>query len=257
MQIDLRDRIALVTGGSRGIGYAICSALLKQGCRVAFCARDEKRIIIAERELSEWGQCLGIVGDTTDPKSIDRVCQSAKRELGKIEILINNVGGESLETHTFESSNRRIWNEVWKKNAFSAIQFTHHVISDMKAGGWGRVVSIASAQGREGGGRSWYNMAKSAEISLMKTLSMDRDLVRNNITFNSVAPGAIQSQGGVWGKLAQEDPSAFQRSVELRPLGRLGKPEEVADLVVFLCSPRASFINGACIPIDGGESRSF
>jgi len=120
------------------------------------------------------------------------------------------------------------------------------------------VVTIASLLGREGGGRPWFNMAKSAEISLMKTLAMNASLARDGITFNSVAPGAIMIPSTGWEEEQKKDPEKFKKMVDLQfPLDRLGTPEEVANVVVFLCSEKASLVNGACIPIDGGESRSF
>ena len=123
---------------------------------------------------------------------------------------------------------------------------------------WGRVVTVSSLYGREGGGRPWHNMAKAAEISLMKSLSMKADLVRDGITFNSVAPGSIMIPDTGWEKEQKKDPSGFEKMVQSTlPLGRLGTPEEVAQVIVFLSSEKASFVNGACVAIDGGEGRSF
>jgi len=120
------------------------------------------------------------------------------------------------------------------------------------------VITVTSIYGREGGGKPWFNLAKSAEISLMKSLSMDTDLVRQGITFNSVAPGAIMISGTLWEAEKEKDPHSFQEYVNQNyPLGRLGTPEEVAHMIAFLCSQQASLVNGACIVVDGGESRSF
>ena len=151
-----------------------------------------------------------------------------------------------------------VWIDVYNKNALSAVRFTMAAIPFMRKQKWGRVVTISSIQGREGGGRPWFNMAKSAEISLMKTLAMNPALARDGITFNSVAPGAIMISDTGWEKEQKKNPDKFKRMVEGQfPLGRLGTPEEVANVVVFLCSQKASLINGASIPLDGGEGRSF
>jgi len=136
--------------------------------------------------------------------------------------------------------------------------FTSLTIPLMKKNKWGRVITVASRYGKEAGGRPWFAMAKSAEISLMKTLSLDKMLVRQGITFNSVAPGAIMIPDTGWDTRAKEDPQGLKNLVDKEfPLGRMGKPEEVASVVVFLCSERASLINGACLSVDGGESKSF
>ena len=111
---------------------------------------------------------------------------------------------------------------------------------------------------KKGSGRPWFNMAKSAEISLMKTLAMTSYLVRDGITFNSVAPGSIMIEGTGWEKEMRKNPRKFKKMIETEfPLGRLGEPEEVASVVTFLCSEMASLVNGACIAVDGGESKSF
>ena len=139
-----------------------------------------------------------------------------------------------------------MWTDVYNKNAMAAMRFTKLVIPFMRKQKWGRVVTISSIYGKEGGGRPWFNMAKSAEISLMKSLSMDKRLVRDGITFNTVCPGHISVEGKT-----DED------NVEDFPLGRMGSPEEVANVVAFLCSEKTSLVNGACVVVDGGESRSF
>ena len=111
---------------------------------------------------------------------------------------------------------------------------------------------------KEGGGRPWFTMAKSAEVSLMKTLARDPQLVRDGITFNSVAPGAVMIPGTGWEIAQKKNPVKFRKMVDQDfPLGRLGSPEEVACVAVFACSQQASWLNGACMSVDGGESRSF
>ena len=151
-----------------------------------------------------------------------------------------------------------VWHEVYAKNAGAATHFTMSFLPYMKEQQWGRVITIASIYSKEGGGRPWFNMAKAAEISLMKTLAMDPNLVRSGITFNSVAPGAIMIPDTGWEEEMLADPKGFNKKAEkMFPLGRAGTPKEVADVVVFMCSEQASLLNGACIPIDGAESRSF
>ncbi len=212
------------------------------------------------RDLKVRGaQALGISADVLIPADIERVMKTVIDSWGTIHILVNNVGGGGRwGSHSVEATPEEVWIDVYNKNAMAAIRFTRLVIPFMRKQKWGRIVTVASIFGREGGGRPWFNMAKSAEISFMKTLAMNADLVRDGITFNSVAPGAIMIPGTGWEDESKKNPKEFEKTVSLNsPLGRLGTPEEVASVIAFVCSEEASLLNGACIVIDGGESRSF
>jgi 3-oxoacyl-[acyl-carrier protein] reductase len=260
MDLGIKGKYALVTGGSHGIGRSIALALAEEGCNVAICARNKERIEETLVELKAIGiQCIGIPADVMIPADIERVMQIIIDSWGTIHILVNNVGGGGrLGGTVVEQTAEDIWLDVYNMNALAAIRFTMKVIPFMKKQKWGRVVTIASTQGREGGGRPWYNMAKGAEISLMKTLAMNPGLSKYSITFNSVAPGAIIFADNEWDILRKENPKELERLIDWKhPLGRLGAPKEVASVVAFLCSERASLVNGASIPVDGGESQSF
>ncbi|MCX7885944.1 MAG: SDR family oxidoreductase [Verrucomicrobiae bacterium] len=249
MDLGLKNKVALVTGGTSGIGRAIALALEQEGCSVAVCARRLQRV----------GNSVCIEADATKPDDVRRVVDTVVSRWGTLHILVNNVGGGGeRDPRPVEEVPETKWLETYAVNALAAVRFTMLAIPHMRRAGWGRVVTIASLQGREGGGRPWYNMAKSAEISLMKTLAMNRDLARAGITFNSVAPGRVLAEGNDWDAFRRADPVRFQAVMdEELPLGRPGTPEEVAAAVVFLCSVQASLINGACLAVDGGESRSF
>lgn len=260
MNMGIKGKYALVTGGSYGIGCSIALALANEGCNVAICARNKERIEETVAELKAKGvKSIGISADVLQPSDIKRVMKTIIDSWGTIHILINNVGGGGKwGSSSFEETSEDVWIDVYNKNTMAAVRFTRFAIPFMKKQKWGRVVTIASIQGREGGGRSWYNMAKSAEISLMKTLAMNQEMCKNGITFNSIAPGAIIFPGNEWTTLRKENLNEFKRIINWKhPLGRLGTPEEVANAVVFICSEKASLINGACIPVDGGESKSF
>ncbi|MDP3880006.1 MAG: SDR family oxidoreductase [Dehalococcoidales bacterium] len=260
MDLALKGKYALVTGGSRGIGRGIALALAAEGCNVAICARTKERVEQTAAELKANGiKSIGIVADVLVKEDIDRVMKAIIDSWGTINILVNNVGGSGGSAKTApEETPEDVWLDIYNKNAMAAIRFTMKAIPFMKKQEWGRVVTISSLQGREGGGRPWYNMAKSAEISLMKTLAMNREYSSHGITFNSVAPGAIIFDGNEWDIFRKENPAAFQQRLEAKnPSGRLGAPEEVASVVAFLCSEKASLVNGACIPVDGAEGKSF
>jgi 3-oxoacyl-[acyl-carrier protein] reductase len=260
MDFGLTGKYALVTGGSHGIGLSIALALAKESCNVAICARNKERVEDTVKEIKTRGvQAIGVSADVMIVEDIDKVIKTIINSWGTIHILINNVGGGGRwGSENIEETSEQVWLDVYNKNALAAIRFTMRAIPFMRKQKWGRVVTIASIYGREGGGRPWFNMAKSAEISLMKTLAMNPAIDRDGITFNSVAPGAIMIPGTGWEEEQRQNPQKFKKMVKNQfPLGRLGSPEEVANVVVFLCSEKASLVNGACIPVDGAEGKSF
>jgi len=260
MDFNLKGKYALVTGGSHGIGRSIALALADEGCNVAICARNKERIEETLAEIDAKSvQSLDVSADVMIPSDIEKVMKTVIDKWGTLHILINNVGGGGRwGTEIVEETAEDVWLDVYNKNALSAVRFTMKAIPYMRKQKWGRVVTISSIYGREGGGRPWFNMAKSAEISLMKTLAMNPSLSRDGITFNSVSPGSIMIPDTGWEKEQKGNLAKFREMVESQfPLGRLGTPEEVANVVVFLCSEKASLVNGASIAVDGSESRSF
>ena len=260
MDLGIANKLALVTGGSHGIGLATAQALADEGCNVAICARSRNRLDASVLNLKSRGvDALGIQADVLIAADIENVMALVIETWGGIHILVNNVGGGGRWGQpTVEDTPDAVWTDVYSKNALVAMRFTRLAIPHMRRQKWGRVVTVSSVFGREGGGRPWFNMAKSAEISLMKSLAMNPDLVREGITFNTVAPGHIMIPDTGTEREMLEDELAFARRMdEDFPLGRVGTPEEVASVIVFVCSKEASLLNGASIAIDGGESRSF
>jgi len=260
VDLGLKHKVALITGGTHGIGRAIALDLAAEGCRVCVCSRSQPRIDATLAELRSAGAtALGLPCDAMDPAAVQAAFRRASAHFGAVQILINNVGGGGRwGLDSIEDTAETVWTEVYAKNALAAIRFTRLALPGMRAAGWGRVITISSIYGKEGGGRPWFNMAKAAEISLMKSLALRADLVRDGITFNTVAPGEIMIADTGAAQAQAEQPEEFKRRLAAEfPLGRMGRPEEVSSLVAFLCSPRASLINGACIVADGGQTRSF
>ena len=260
MNFGIEGKKALVTGGTHGIGLAIAEALATEGCDLAICGRNPERLSTATKAIERSGaKCLAIQADVTSKRETENAMHMIKREWNDINILINNVGGGGRwGTDSIEETKEEVWSEVYDKNVLAAVRFTRFALPYMRRGKWGRIVTISSIFGKEGGGRPWFNMAKSAEISMMKSLAMKPELARDRITFNSVAPGNIMIAGTGWDAEKRRDPVAFRRMVrEKLPMGRMGSPAEVANVVVFVCSVKASLVNGACFVVDGGESRSF
>lgn len=256
----LQGKHALITGGSHGIGLATARALADAGCHVAICARNEERLADSVRELKKSNvQVLGLPADAMVPADIRRVVDGVIGAWGALNILVNNVGGGGRwGSSVIEDTEDAVWLDVFNKNVMAAVRFTRLAIPYMRRQKWGRVVTVASIHGYEGGGRPWFNMAKRAQISLMKTLAMRPDLARDGLTFNTVAPGSLMIPDTGWDHERQKDPEGFGKQVlEQFPLGRLGTAEEVASIIAFVCSEKASLLNGATIVVDGGESRSF
>jgi 3-oxoacyl-[acyl-carrier protein] reductase len=257
----LQSKRALVTGGSHGIGLAIALALVREGCHVAICARTPERLDETANLLKSYAGAAKVEGpkaadvlpihcDVLDSRQINETCRVIDMAWGGVDLLVNCVGGGGRwGLSNVEDTDPEVWQQVYQKNAGAAAHFTRWAISGMRAKAWGRIVMIASILGREGGGRPWFNMAKAAEISLMKTLAMTPYLARSGITFNTVAPGRIAIEG--------KDGDLTPKVLNALPLGRVGTPEEVAAVVLFLCSEQARLVNGACITVDGGESHCF
>ena len=259
MDFGLRGKNAFVTGGSHGIGRAIAIALADEGVNVAICSRNQARIDETLGELKKRGvKAFGVVVDVLNSGDIERGFAAVMKEFQTLHILVNNVGGGgSWGSEDPEETKDEVWLQVFEKNALAAARFTTRALPYMRKEEWGRVVTITSKFGREGGGRPWFAMAKSAQMGMMKTFALDPRYARLGITFNCVAPGNIMIPETGWEVMKMENPAEFAAIVESSPQGRLGTPEEVAHLVVFLCSNQASHITGASIPIDGGESKSF
>lgn len=258
MDLGLRNKVAIVTGSSRGLGLASAAALVQEGCRVTICARGEPRLQEAAGELRLGDQgtdrVLAIPGDLTQADMIEGVVSQTVQRFGQLDILVNNVG--LARGTTIVDTTDAEWQEALDQTLFPAIRASRLAVPHMRRQGGGVIVMIASIWGRESGGRMTYNAVKAAEISLAKSLA--QQLARDNIRVNSVAPGSILFPGGSWHRRQQEDPAGIADFVmrEL-PFGRFGRPEEVGAVVAFLASPQASWISGACLPVDGCQSRSL
>jgi 3-oxoacyl-[acyl-carrier protein] reductase len=258
MDLGLKDRVAIVTGSSRGLGLASAAALVEEGCRVTICARGESPLLQAATDLRRRAavedRVLAVVADVSTADGLQRVFGRTVDAFGGIDILVNNVGlgggGNLLETSDAQ------WQEAFDQTLFPAIRASRLAVPELRRRGGGAIVMIASIFGRESGGRMTYNAVKAAEISLAKSLA--RQLAPDNIRVNSVAPGSILFPGGSWHRRQQDDPAGIANFVKQElPFGRFGRVEEVGAVVAFLASPRASWISGASVPVDGCQSRSL
>jgi 3-oxoacyl-[acyl-carrier protein] reductase len=254
MELGLRGKVAIVTGGSRGIGKATVLDLCREGCKVAFSARGEEALQAAAQEATALGaEVLPVQADMTSTEDIERLVKQTVAAFGGVDILVNNVGG-ARGGLTWDTADEA-WAEVFYLNLFAAIRASRLVIPQMRRRGGGRIINISSIYGRESGGAMTYNAVKASMISWSKSLA--RQLARDSILVNVVAPGSILFPGGVWERRQQENPQFIENFVRTdMPLGRFGHPEEVSAMVVFLASERASLMAGACVNVDGCQSRS-
>jgi 3-oxoacyl-[acyl-carrier protein] reductase len=257
MDLELTNKIALVTGSSRGLGLACAEALVQEGCHVTLCARGEPGLREASDRIRAGGADGRVATVATDVATVAGVQQAIDATVatfGGLDVLVNNVGlgrGAGL-VDTPDS----VWQEALDQTLFPAIRASRLAVPHMRRRGGGAIVMIASIYGRESGGRMTYNAVKAAEISLAK--SMAQELAPHNIRVNSVAPGSILFPGGSWHKRQAADPAAIAEFVRKElPFGRFGRPEEVGAVVAFLVSPRASWISGASVTVDGCQSRSL
>ena len=254
MDLGLHDKVALVTGGSRGIGRAIVHDFAKEGCHVAFSARGEEALKATEREVVELGaQVLAVQADMTNTADIERLVNQTVERFGSIDVLVNNVGG-SHGGQTWDTSDED-WAEVLYLNLFAAVRTSRLVIPLMRQRDWGRIINITSIYGREAGGAMTYNAVKASMNSWSKSLA--KQLAKDGILVNVVAPGSVLFPGGSWERRQKDNPVFIENFVRNdMPLGRFGRPEEISAMVLFLASERASLMAGACVNVDGCQSRS-
>jgi 3-oxoacyl-[acyl-carrier protein] reductase len=258
VDLGLNDKIAIVTGSSRGLGLASARALAAEGCRVCICARTAARLETARAEIAGVAggadRVLAVNADVTTEQGIAEIVARTVETFGGLDVLVNNVaaaGGAGLVETTDAD-----WQAAFDQTLFPAIRASRLAVPHLVARGGGSIVIIASIFGREAGGRMTYNAVKAAQISLAKSLA--QQLAPQNIRVNSVSPGSILFEGGSWWKRQQADPAGIAEFVKHEiPSGRFGRPEEVGDVVAFVASPRASWITGTSIVVDGGQSRAF
>ena len=258
MDLGLRDKVAIVTGSSRGLGLASAKALAAEGCFVTISGRTQATLHAAAGEVAKRAgaddRVLGVEADLSHADGVQRVIDRTVDRFGGIDILVNSLGiarGASL----LETSDAE-WQEAFDYTVMPAVRASRLAVPHMQQRGGGAIVIIASIFGRESGGRMTYTAVKAGEIGLTKSLA--QQLARFNIRVVGLSPGSILFEGGSWWKRQQENPDAIADFVKRElPFGRFGRADEIGDAVAYLVSSRASWISGTTVVVDGCQSRSF
>jgi 3-oxoacyl-[acyl-carrier protein] reductase len=253
VDLGLRGSRALITGGSRGIGYAVAVALAAEGADIGLIARDADGLAAAARRLAAAsdGRVATAAADVTDTPALQHAVDAIAAELGGLDHLVANAGG-TVGTGNLTNAGPDEFTATFALNAGHAAELIRSGLPYLRAAGGGAVVIISSVTGMRPAPRTAYAAAKAAEIHLAATAA--QELAPDRIRVNAVSPGSIMFPGGGWDTFRQQHPEDFAAFVATQfPFGRLGSLPEVANVVTFLLSARASWITGANIAVDGGQ----
>ena len=257
MEFGLAGKTALVAASSRGLGRAVADELAREGANLLICARtvaplEEARQAIHDETGSE---VVAVPANLTDPADVERLIETAVAEFGRVDILVTNTGGPP--PGPFESHSVEAWNAAVEQNLNSVLNLTRAVLPAMKEAGWGRIINITSVAVKQPiDGLILSNAVRAAVTGFAKTLA--NEVASAGITVNNVMPGFTRTErldalaaniSETQGITVEE---AFARWEGQSPMGRIGEPKELAALVAFLASERASYITGTSIPVDGG-----
>ena len=247
MNIDLAGKRAIVAGGSRGIGRAIALALAGAGADVSICARGEERLAATREEIARHGGTAhSAVCDLADEAAVPRYIEDAAATLGGIDILVNNASGFGA------SDDERGWAVSVSVDLMATVRAIRTALPHLEKSGSGAILNISSISGLRATPRTPpYAAVKAAVVNY--TLTEAATLARKGIRVNCIAPGSIEFPGGTWERARLNNPDLYGRILRSIPFGRLGKPQEIAQVALFLCSPLAAWVTGQIIAVDGGQ----
>lgn len=244
MDLEIKDKVAFVMGGTSGLGRAVAEKLIQNGVKTAVCGRNKEKIDTACMETGAFG----VQGDLSRRDDIRRMLEEVSKELGAIDILVTNTGGPPKAQ--FTDTNEKMWREAFENLYLSVIQAVQYVLPSMKGKKWGRIIMITSMAAKEPvNGLVLSNGIRSGLLGLSKTLSSET--ARDGITVNMILPGYMKTER--LGNLGLD----LEQISNTIPVGRIGNPEELGALAAFLASGSAGYITGQAITIDGGYTRNI
>ena len=249
MDLGLRDKRAIITGATKGIGRQILELLIAEGCNVATCSRSIEDVEMCKEKVStSKAKVYGDVCDIRDKDEYAAWIDKMVEEMDGVDIFIPNVSaGGGMDSE-------RNWWKNFEADVLGTVRGVEAVVPHMKEGGGGAITMIGTtASLEEFAGPQAYNAMKASLYTYSSQLAQFHG--RDNIRFNIVSPGPIEFPGGSWDMIRDTIPKFYEKTVRDHPFGRLGKPQEVAKCVVFLCSPAAGWVNGANLVIDGGFTK--
>jgi 3-oxoacyl-[acyl-carrier protein] reductase len=252
MDLGLKGKTCVVTGASKGIGRAIARGLALEGAHVAICARNDGPLREAEAELRGLGgRVFAMACDVADPAATVAFLDAARTALGGVDVFVHNASALARGPDTGS------WDASLQVDLMAGVHACEHVIPWMEAAGGGSLLFVSSISGIEASPAPdfAYSAAKAAQLAYVKKLSILHAPKR--IRANAVAPGSIDFPGGLWDNVHTHEPGLYERVRGSIPWGRMGTPEEVADVAVYLVSPRAGWVTGECIAVDGGQHRGM
>ena len=257
MDLALQGRVAMITGGSHGLGKQAADSLAREGCKVSICARGKENLDATAAEFRSKGyEVLAVQADVTNKEDLTRFHNDTVNTLGEADILVNNAGGRKGSVD-FQETGVATFREGMEFNLMSAVELIALVLPHMREQRWGRIISVSSIYGREYGGSIDYMTGKAALIAFSKHLALN--LMKENVLVNCIAPGSIDFPGSSWDRFQQNStPEQVAEFIDRNlPAGKFGWPEPIGDTVAFLASENASMITGTCLNVDGGQSRSL
>lgn len=250
MDLKLEGKNAIITGGSKGIGRCTALQLAQEGVNIAICARGQEALDATCAEIESVGvNAYAASCDVGDAEALSGFLDDAHAALGGTDVLINNTSGFGI------TDDEAGWKVSVDVDLMASVRATHQVVPWMEAAGGGSIVHISSISGLEPGSPPAYSAVKAALVCHAKTMA--QELASKNIRLNCIAPGSIFFEGGFWDMVKQNNRAMYDGIVSTIPFGRMGTPEEVADAIVFVASPRANWMSGVTVVVDGVQHKGI